>query len=508
MRQASATTAFAGEKTGAALPLRRTASGPSWWHRWLPRTMTGLVAAGCLLVALPMVAAVIGVSITLQNHAHQSEAMVGDALRLERLGSHLNKELENLQRATLQYLALEDADLLPVVEQRRSACVDILQQIERAGMPASVTQHSRALRDDLHALRDVWTQPSDLERLEQSVEQLRAMQLTAAEVTAAGRKALDERIDALYARLSEARQTIRISALTLIPLSGLLALVFSVAVTRPLRSLRAGITALGTSNYRHEVRIAYPREMSRLGEKLDWLRRRLQLLEADKDRFLRHVSHELKTPLASIREGANLMIDGAVGPLNTRQAEVMQILFDATVDLEGQIRNLLAYAAWRDDQRTGTPEWFDARELIDEVLAAHRLPMSKRGLRATVSVSTGTKLYGQRARLRIALDNLMSNAVKHAPANSSIDIEAGREDGCCHCSVRDRGRGIAAADRERVVLPFVRGIEREESGVGGTGVGLSIVSDTASSHGGDLEILDAEPGACVRMVWPCPAPRA
>lgn len=201
------------------------------------------------------------------------------------------------------------------------------------------------------------------------------------------------------------------------------------------------------------------------------------------------------------------MIDGAVGPLNARQAEVMQILFDAAIDLERQIRNLLAYAAWRDGLRTATPEWFDAQHLIDEVLAAHRLPMSKLDLHATVSVGTGVRLYGQRARLRIALDNLMSNAIKHAPAGSSIDIEAGHVDGCCYFSVRDRGRGIAEEDRERVVLPFVRGIEKEETGVGGTGVGLSIVSDTATSHGGELEILDAGPGARVRLVWPCPPQR-
>jgi two-component system sensor histidine kinase GlrK len=482
----------------------RAASQGRWWHQWLPRTMTGLVACGCLLVSLPMVVAVVGVSVTLQNHAHQSEAMVSDALRLERTGSQLLKELENLQRVTLQYLALEDAALLPVIERRRSTCVEILRDIELAGMPSSVTQHSRRLLDDLHALREVWVQPADLNSLERSVEQMRGMQATAAAVMISGREALDKRIEALYSRMSEARRVIRIAAITLVPLSGLLALVFSIAVTRPLRALRLGIVALGTSNYRHEVRIAYPREMSRLGEKLDWLRRRLQILEADKDRFLRHVSHELKTPLASIREGANLMIDGAVGPLNARQAEVMQILFDAAIDLERQIRNLLAYAAWRDGLRSATPDWFDARRLIDEVLAAHHLPMSKLDLQATVSVGSGVRLYGQRARLRIALDNLMSNAIKHAPAGSSIDIEAGHADACCHFSVRDRGRGIAEADRERVVLPFVRGIEREETGVGGTGVGLSIVSDTATSHGGELEILDAGPGACVRLVWPCP----
>ena len=180
-----------------------------------------------------------------------------------------------------------------------------------------------------------------------------------------------------------------------------------------------GTTAAGP------VEIAYPLEMSRLGEKLEWLRRRLALLEADKDRFLRHVSHELKTPLASIHEGTDLLIKGTLGPLNGHQAEVAHILAEATAELEEQIRNLLAYAEWRSGLLQAECEWFEAAAVIDEVVTAHRLAIGKRSLRIVLELDDGLRLHGQRPRLRVALDNLLSNAVKHAPPGSaSISIDA------------------------------------------------------------------------------------
>jgi two-component system sensor histidine kinase GlrK len=106
----------------------------------------------------------------------------------------------------------------------------------------------------------------------------------------------------------------------------------------------------------------------------------------------------------------------------------------------------------------------------------------------------------------VALDNLVSNAVKHAPQGTAIEIHAALRDHHCEMWVRDSGRGIPKQDRKRIFEPFVRGSELEETGVRGTGVGLSIVREALLAHGGDVEVEDANPGARFKLVWPCPQP--
>src|SRR5207342_3756665 len=84
-----------------------------------------------------------------------------------------------------------------------------------------------------------------------------------------------------------------------------------------------------------------------LGRQLEWLRVRLLDLAQEKNKFLRHMSHELKTPLANIREGTELLLDGSVGELDHQQQEVTGILRDNGVKLQKLIENLLTFSAWQ-----------------------------------------------------------------------------------------------------------------------------------------------------------------
>src|SRR3546814_18141237 len=108
--------------------------------------------------------------------------------------------------------------------------------------------------------------------------------------------------------------------------------------------------------------------------------------DLDKDQFLRQVSHELKTPLASLREGAELLREGSLGALTPRQHEVAGILAESTIELEALISNLLAYAEWRSDRKNTQRGWFAPRPLLDEVLSTHVLQLRQRRLRHELSV--------------------------------------------------------------------------------------------------------------------------
>lgn len=293
--------------------------------------------------------------------------------------------------------------------------------------------------------------------------------------------------------------------LALMMLAGCLVLLGSIAVTRPLKQLGRGLDELGQSRYGRPIEIAFPAEMRRLSVQLDGLRRKLAQLEADKSLFLRHVSHELKTPLATMKEGTALLCEGSLGLLTPRQSEVAHILAESAVELNARISNLLSYAEWCEGQGAAHMGWFEALPLVEETLASQKLPMIRRTLSTELDIQT-PRLFGQRARLRVALDNLVANAVKFSPKGAAINIYAGIHDHRCQIWVRDRGCGVEPGDRDKIFEPFVRGEPPDYSALGalpGSGIGLSVVREAVLAHGGTVEIEDAQPGARFKMEWPC-----
>jgi two-component system sensor histidine kinase GlrK len=462
--------------------------------------MTGLVAAGCLLAAIPLLAALVLAGAALDRLATHTEALVREGVMSARLGAELRDQLQDLERNAEQYAALGDPALLDVFADRRRAAEETLRAIGKAGG----REVAQRLQLELSENAERWlaeiehgAAPPD------AAGAFGAMATQADAITAAARAAIDRQLEAIAHATTAAHTVMLLSALMLIPLTALLAFGFSVAVTRPLRLMSQGIAALGRGRYEQRIEIAYPREMQLLGERLDWLRRRSAALEDEKARFLRHVSHELKTPLSTLQEGSSLLRDRSLGTLSPQQSEVAHILGEAAAELGTLIGNLLSYAEWKQEERKPEMAWFETRALISEVVIAHRLPMARRGLTVELAVRS-PRLFGQRSRLRVALDNLIGNAIKHAPVGSVIQVRAGAREGSCELCVRDHGRGVPGQEQGRIFEPFVRGTEAEESSVRGTGIGLSIVRETARAHEGTVEVKDANPGALFRMVWPCP----
>jgi two-component system sensor histidine kinase GlrK len=490
----------AGAAVGAAAPRRLRRVDP---RLFLPRTMSGLVAAGCVLAAAPLLLALVLAASRLDRLSHHSELLVREGVAVVRLGSQLRDNLNDLERSLRQYGALGDPALAGVIKSRMIDTEKTLQELEDQDLEPLADPIFTAQRELVQVAKQ-WADSPQPEAMEPLVRRVHAIGGEVNAILLSGSQATDDEVGRLNAASVAARRTMLVSTITLIPLTALLALAISAAVTRPLRKLSTGIADLGSGRYEHPVSIRFPVEMRRLGDQLDWLRRRLAQLEADKARFLRNVSHELKTPLASLREGASLLHDEALGPLSPRQREVMAILNESIGELDGLIHNLLTYAEWRRERQHPPMAWFDAGELAQEVLARHKLSLDGRRVSTELRLDS-PRLFGHRPQLRAALENLLSNAIKHAPSDSCIDLALGAADGCCRLSVRDRGRGVPQQEKLMIFEPFVRGTEAEEAGMRGTGVGLSIVHETILSHNGTVEVEDAEPGACFKMAWPCPA---
>ncbi|MGL5003378.1 MAG: sensor histidine kinase, partial [Casimicrobium sp.] len=281
----------------------------------------------------------------------------------------------------------------------------------------------------------------------------------------------------------------------------LLAVGFSILIARPLRNIDRSIRKLGRGEFADAIAINGPRDLRSLGERLDWLRRRLLELETHQSRFLRHVSHELKTPLTAVREGSELLNDRIVGEMSSQQTDVVRIIRDNTVSLQRLIEDLLSYQ----QHRSAAPlkiERVELAPIIDRVVREHRLEMLSRAITADI-LGEPQALDADREQIRVVLDNLVSNAIKYTPRGGKVRIATSRDGQMVQIDVEDDGPGIAADEQERIFESFFRGDASANGKIKGTGLGLAIVREYVLAHQGSVYVVNpGQPGGKFRIRLP------
>jgi two-component system sensor histidine kinase GlrK len=215
------------------------------------------------------------------------------------------------------------------------------------------------------------------------------------------------------------------------------------------------------------------------GERLDWLRRRLAEVEAEKNRFLRHLSHELKTPLTALREGAELLNDQVGGPLAPPQRQVVTIMRDNSVKLQRLIEDLLDYQRALHAAASLAPKQTALDSLIRDAVRPHELVMQSKGQRLSLELDR-VNLEADAEKLVSIVDNLVGNAVKFTPPGGSISVSARANGADAHIDVIDSGPGVPAEESEAIFNSFFRGRAKASGRVEGTGLGLAIAREFAA----------------------------
>jgi two-component system sensor histidine kinase GlrK len=270
------------------------------------------------------------------------------------------------------------------------------------------------------------------------------------------------------------------------------------AISSPVQATGAGHRRPG---YGQPINIGGPSDVRGVSQQLEWLRLRLTELDADKARFLRHVSHELKTPLAALREGVALLQDGVTGKLNISQHEVVRILHQNTLALQGQIEALLRFNAAAFEARQLHRRKTDLLALLHAQVEAQRLQWQ--GRRLTVQVR------GEPMSLPVDPESWARHSAICCPTPSELSPEGGTvlvqlsapPEAVC-IDIMDEGPGVAQADQQRVFEPFYRGERQPQDAVRGTGIGLSIVQEYIAAHGGRVELLSDSGGGHFRVELP------
>ncbi|BEP63451.1 two component system sensor histidine kinase QseE/GlrK [Variovorax sp. V213] len=430
----------------------------------------------------------------------QSRDAAARALRLSGAAQSLAERSAAMERAGRQSLVLNDAVLRRRFDDAAREAHQVLDRLERNGLaPTGIEMW----RTQLGVIEGLMSGSADtaLSRENSMAIQFRDLDSLNTNIAQQAQFLIEMQNDALAKRIENARRRLMREVVAASVLAVSLALAFGIWLARPFKRLEHAIVGLGQNRLDEPIDIRGPADVRRVSQQLEWLRLRLTELDADKARFLRHVSHELKTPLAALREGVSLLEDGVTGPLNPAQLEVAQILNQNTVSLQGQIEALLRFNAAAFEARELRRERTELLPLIEEQIEAQRLQWQAHGLRVRAE-GEALALTVDRVKLGTAVANLLSNAIRYSAPGGVITIAvSGTPDSAC-IDVNDAGPGIAEGDRDRIFEPFYRGERQPEHAVKGTGIGLSIVQEYIAAHGGRITLQPGGPGARFRIELP------
>jgi two-component system sensor histidine kinase GlrK len=324
--------------------------------------------------------------------------------------------------------------------------------------------------------------------LDKIIERFRVLNAAARDVGQGMRRLIDARLNELEANTRSAQHALAWQSAALIPGTLVLVVLFLLLVGRPMRQVDRAIRELGEGDFSRPITVSGPNDIETLGRQLEWLRHRLKESTDEKNKFLRHMSHELKTPLANIREGTELLLDGSVGELDREQQEVTGILRDNGVKLQKLIENLLTFSAWQTQTASLELAEFELKPMVFGILSQHRLPISNKKIKLNLKVAA-IKVLADEGKLKLVLENLLSNAIKFTPNEGMILISAEMQDAELVIDVADNGPGVHPEDGDRIFEAFYQGRRPQGGPVGGTGIGLSVVAECIQAHGGSVTLV-------------------
>lgn len=466
-------------------------------RQFYPRSFLRLILFGNIVVALPLIIAIAYVASSIENLTVRSEAVTRQASLAARLGWALPDDLGAMDRILRQYEVLADRSLLDdydtlrrnwLASAREYAAIPLL-----AGIADQVTTVMDAEAKAYRAFQDGGATAGELRAaLGKLRPELFRILGETGRIADREVESFRQESERLYERLMLA-QLLGLGAVLVLGTFG------RVLVTRLWHAFERAVKGLGEGKLENEIRLDGPKDMQEVGRRLDWLRRRLLALEEQRTLVLRHVSHELKTPLAALREGSSLLTEGAAGTLTPGQGKIVGIMRNNALRLQALIDGLLklqqaGYAGERIQ-----PVRVRLDEVIQQVLATHQLAARDKHLRFAGSLAP-LAVHGGREELTTVINNLISNAIKFSPDGGTVSLTLAPREGVAILDVTDEGPGVPEADRKRIFEPFYRSASSRE--VVGVGLGLAIAREFAAAHGGNLEIVDSDVGAHFRVALP------
>lgn len=241
-----------------------------------------------------------------------------------------------------------------------------------------------------------------------------------------------------------------------------------------------------------------PDEIGELARQLQLSGMKIQeLIKKQKD-LLRDVSHEVRTPLARLQIATETL------QLDAGDKRALNQIKDEILIIDQLVQDLLHLSHFDRPSKSHQIENFKVNTLVDEFIERSKILASTKNLSITSS-STNTNnvdVKGNKFLLDRALDNLMSNAIRHSPNNSEIEIKTEIDNENCYISISDQGEGVIEESLEKIFEPFHRLDTSRNRETGGFGLGLSLVKQIVELHKGSVNAFNHPNGLLVKLSIP------
>ncbi|MBB5018202.1 two-component system sensor histidine kinase GlrK [Chitinivorax tropicus] len=467
-----------------------------------PKSFLMLVVIGFTLVGLPLALALITSALSIDKLSKQSQRAVLQATHFAQGARELADEVDRMERNVRQYAILGDADFLEAYHTAHRDFGKTMAGLRQLSLRPRYRHYLENVgKIEAQINNEVSAYAASIDQLVGALDRYEELGRSMSIVLKESDALIEREVESMSDMAAHSRNIVLKQLWMMMPLALLLIIVFAMMLAKPVRGIEAAIAQLGQGDLRTPIEVDGPQDLRRLGQRLDWLREQLREVEEQKTRFLQQVSHDLKTPLSALREGADLLSDGSLGTLTPTQKEVAGILRQNSIRLQRQIEELLQYGAVQSQARQVKLELVPLKQLTRKVMTGlHMQALNKELDVKLICPRAVTETDAE--KLRVIVDNLLSNAIKHAPQQSVVELRLARNDDQLWVEVIDEGPGIPRHERNKIFERFYHRAGPEQGPVPSSGLGLAIVAEFVRALAGSIEICDRAQGAHFRVRLP------
>lgn len=467
-----------------------------------------LTLIGFTFVAMPLVMALLFSANKVSQLAKQSTNAIYHVAQLTQLNSKLDDSIAKIERSASQYVVLKDDELLTLFSRHQKVLKAIIKETLAKQQDKALKAQLTSLEVESDRIRELMLIDGiEALSLAQIQKEFKPLHLINKKLEKRTDFVVNEQVLHIHHTTEDISNNI-LERLYIIPITLLIAGIFIILITKPLKQLTDKIRVLEQGNFEQEINLNGPAEVIEIADALENMRQRLHALELQKSSFIRHISHELKTPLAAIREGTELIYDNSVGPLNEDQQEICDIIRTSVNRLQRLIEDLLDFNIVLDSTSLHGLEKVSLAALISDACSVRKLDIKSKNLTLKCNNSPYF-IYSNSKQLSVILDNILSNAIKYSPVDGNITITYSSSKECITINIIDQGPGIDPSLSEKVFDAFYQGKAPINSQIKGSGLGLTIVKELLLRLNGSIEIIQAKKisptntnGTCLSITLP------